>query len=187
MTLKALLVQKKAAVLDRWRDLIIQMYPANTTEFVKRCNDRFNNPVGHAIVRETESIYDTLLEGSPNSLSSSSFDDIVKIRSVQDFSPSQSVVFVFLLKKAIREQVATELQQDAIAAELLSLESRIDELALHTFDAYMRCREKIHEIRVNEIKNRTLKLLDRINPAADEAPKQCREILGSSVAKRMGR
>jgi hypothetical protein len=168
MKLESLLTQKKAAVLERWRDLIVKTYPADASEFLKREKDRFNNPVGYTIARGTEGIYDALIEGSASKVLSSTVDSIIKIRAVQDFSPSQAVAFVFLLKKAIREHLAAEMRENGLSRQLLAFESKIDELALLTFDSYMRCREKIHDIRVNEIRNGTFKLRERINLADEE-------------------
>jgi hypothetical protein len=42
---------------------------------------------------------------------------------------------------------------------LVSFESEIDGLAMHCFDIYTRCREKIFEIRVNEVRNQSSRLL----------------------------
>ena len=39
--------------------------------------------------------------------------------------------------------------------------SALDELILSAFDIFMRCREKIYEIRSNEIKRRSYKLWER--------------------------
>ena len=47
--------------------------------------------------------------------------------------------------------------------DLVDLESRIDRVALLAFEKYTECREKLHEIRNNEIKSRALKLLERVN------------------------
>jgi hypothetical protein len=38
--------------------------------------------------------------------------------------------------------------------ELSALETRIDRLALLAFDCYMKCREKIYEIRLGELRRR---------------------------------
>ena len=41
------------------------------------------------------------------------------------------------------------------------MESRIDDLALLAFDIYMKCREKLYDIRANEAKNQVSRLLQR--------------------------
>ena len=43
---------------------------------------------------------------------------------------------------------------------MLALESQIDDFALIAFDVYMKCRNKIHEIQINEIRKRGRGLLD---------------------------
>jgi hypothetical protein len=41
------------------------------------------------------------------------------------------------------------------------MEGKIDEMALISFNIYMECREKLYQLRVDEIKNRTARLLQR--------------------------
>jgi len=148
--------------------MIVQLYPADTSDFLKRKKDRFDNPVGYAINCETEDIFNILLAESTPDQFSSIAEGIVKIRAVQDFSASQAVSFIFLLKKAIREKLETEIRQNVVSEQLLVFESRIDELALSVFDIYMQCREKVHEIRLNEVKNGMFKLRERKNSFVED-------------------
>ena len=90
----------------------------------------------------------------------SHLDQVIRIRAVQDFSPAQAVGFIFLLKKAVREQLEKDIREKRLSEEISLFESKIDELALLSFDIYMKCREKIYEIRVNEVKNRTCRLME---------------------------
>ena len=50
-----------------------------------------------------------------------------------------------------------------VEVELAELEARIDRVALLAFDKYTECREKLHEVRNNEIKGRAERLLQRLN------------------------
>lgn len=159
--LESLLLKNRAAILKRWFDLIIETYPADTAEFLKREKDRFLNPVGCSIAQEIGTIYEELIRATDSEKLAQSLDNIVKIRAVQDFSPSQAIAFVFLLKRAIREEL--EMQENGAVRQLLDFESRIDELALLAFDTYTRRRERIYEIRANEIRGRTAILLERMN------------------------
>ena len=166
MTLADLLSRKKTPILERCFNLVVETYPADTSRFLKREKDRFINPVGSTISQEMEAVYDELLQEMNSDKLADSLDNIIKIRSVQDFSPSQAIAFVFLLKQAIREELEDEIQQKGILDELLAFESKIDKLALLAFDIYVQCREKIHEIRLNEVKaerERAFNLLERIN------------------------
>ncbi|MEW5992979.1 MAG: RsbRD N-terminal domain-containing protein [Candidatus Zixiibacteriota bacterium] len=153
--LKELLRRNREVILRRWRDLIVRSYPANTARFLQLESDRFHNPVGHALADETARIFDCLVEDSPAQGLEEVAEMTIKIRSVQDFTPSEAVGFIFLLKTSIREQLATEPNR-AYLDQLLDLESRIDELALAIFDRYMCCREKVFQIRVDEIKKRSV-------------------------------
>jgi hypothetical protein len=163
MKLENLLSQKRFAIVERWFQLILDTYPADTSSFLKKQKDRFANPVGNTISQGIEAIYGELVQGAGLDKVSSFLDTIIRIRAIQDFSPSQAVAFVFSLKKAIREELENEALDEEVARELLALEFRIDGLALLSFDIYMKCREKVYELRANEVKNRMFKLLERAN------------------------
>lgn len=179
MVLESLLSQNRAAILERWFQLIVATYPADTSRFLKQEKDRFVNPVGYTTSREIEVLYDELLRGMNSDKLSVSLDNIIRIRAVQDFYPSQAIAFIFLIKKAVREELASEIRENQLFEELLQFESRIDELALLALDIYMKCREKVYEIRINEVKaerERAFELLEGTNlmygkPEAEQAPK----------------
>lgn len=143
--------------------MILETYPADTSTFLKKQKDRFANPVGSTISQGIEGLFDELLKEMDSDKVSTFLDKIIRVRAVQDFSPSQAMAFIFLLKKVIREELGREIRENGLAEELLKLESRIDILALLSFDIYMKCREKIYEIRVNEVKNTVHMLLKRAN------------------------
>lgn len=165
MALKNLLLQNKGSILEKWFNLIAETYPAETSKSLHREKDRFVNPVGHTISREIEALYGELLADMNVDRLSSSLNDIIKIRSVQDFAPSQAIGFILLLKKAIREVLGSAIQEKPVVKEWSEFQSRIDQVALLAFDIYMNCREKICEIRVNEARTEreaALRLLERI-------------------------
>ena len=170
--LEKLLRDRKDAVLERWLGLILASYPADTAAFLQREEDRFLNPVGHTISTEIENIFDELLEGASSDRLSTSLDNIIKIRAVQEFSPSQAVGFVFLLKRSVRDELEAGGREGCSDAELLELEHRIDGVALRAFDKYMERREKIHELRLNEVKARSERLLERMNQIHDRKMRQ---------------
>ncbi|MFZ6016906.1 MAG: RsbRD N-terminal domain-containing protein [Nitrospirota bacterium] len=163
MELKNLLSEKKSVILKRWFDVITETYSADTSNFLKNQKNQFTNPVGYTVSQGIEGLFDELLNGMDSEKVSPLLDNIIRIRAVQDFSPSQAIGFVFLLKKVIRKELAKEVREDGLSEELLTLESRIDDLALLSFDIYMKCREKIYELKANEVRNRTFGLLKRAN------------------------
>jgi hypothetical protein len=162
MKLEDLLKQKASHIRKRWLDLILETYPADSQRFFREQKDRFANPVGTTLSREVESLYHELLHGMDPERLNASLEEIIRIRAVQDFSPSKAMSFIFLLKKVLREELDKEIKESPAASqELLTLESSLDEMALRGFDLYMRCREKIYEIRAKETKNQVSRLLQK--------------------------
>jgi len=150
LRIQDLLKENKAAILERWFHLILETYPANTAAMMRKDKNQFTNPVGSTLSREIDVLFKNLCAGSQDEKGQSSLDSILKIRSVQDFSPSKAVGFIFLLKRAIGETLKNEMCKGSVMDEWLEFQSRIDDLALQAFDIYMDCREKICEIRVNQ-------------------------------------
>jgi hypothetical protein len=167
MRLNSLLTDKKASILEKWFNVIIESYPPDTASFLKTQSNRFANPIGSTISKGIEDIFDELLRGlnlpQAEEKTSQFLDDIVRIRAVQDFTPSQALSFIFPLKRIIREELAAEIAGNRLLDEILALESEIDGLALSSFDIYMKCREKIYDIKANEVKRSTFRLLQMAN------------------------
>jgi len=166
--LEDLLAQKRDDILERWFRLVVETYPPGTTEFLRKGKNQFRNPIGYTIRRETEVLYDELVRPQDAEKLSASLDSIIKIKSVQDFSPARALAFVFFLKQAIRQELKNEIAEAKVLEELLAFELKIDELALRAFDNYMERREKIYEIRVKEAQNerdRAFRMLQATNLA----------------------
>lgn len=165
--LQNLLVEKRVAILKRWLHLIFESYPPETSRFLKKEKDPFANPVAYEFQQGIEGIYEALLYGMDANRLFPFLDQIVRIRAVQDLSPSQAIAFIFLLKKVIREKLGEEIRKDGIFEDLSELESRIDGLALLSFDVYMKRREMLYELRVDEVKRRVGGLLRRAGLMAE--------------------
>jgi hypothetical protein len=153
------LTRKKAAILKRWLNVLFESYPPETAVFLKKEKDHFDNPVGSRISQGLEGLYDTFFQEMDKDKVLNFLDEIIRIRALQDFSPSQALAFIFLLKHVIREELADPIRAEKLGAEMLELESRIDGLALLAFDVYSKRREKIYEVRANEMKGRVSLLL----------------------------
>jgi len=158
MNLENLLSDKRPRIIKRWQDAIITSYPKDSQGFFKRTKSQFANPVGCIITKEIETLYDEVIKGDSPDKISSSLDTIIRVRAVQDFSPSQAVAFVLQLKDIIRQELGNGHSPDMDA-----LDRRVDEVLLMAFDVYSKCRRQIYEIRVREVKNQVGKLLERAN------------------------
>jgi len=94
---------------------------------------------------------------------------------VQNFTPSQAVGFVYLLKPIVRKYFGKN-QKKLKLDELLELESKIDGMALIGFDVFMACREQIYSMKSNTERNTIYKAFARAGlikevPADEPDPK----------------
>jgi hypothetical protein len=167
MELAALLKENREVILEKWFEQIIETYPEVTSRFLAKQKDRFQNPVGYAITQSIGPIYDQVASAMDTDRLLDALDGIIRIRSVQDFTPSQTVAFVFQLKGVIREVIDPQLRRAEKWKGLAGLEARIDRVALLAFEKYTECRENLHQARNGEIERRATKLPGRMkaNPA----------------------
>jgi hypothetical protein len=161
MKIYDLLAEKKPVVLKQWFDLILETYPEETASFLKSQNSKTRNPVTQAIFEGIEGIFDELVGNADTGKIDIYLDNIIRVRAIQDFSPSEAVRFVFILKSVIRKEFEKDIYDQQMFRELLTLESRIDQLANASFDIFMKCREKLYEIRANELRNWTYRALQK--------------------------
>ena len=155
-----LLNKKKSAIVRNWIELILDSYPAEAANFLKLKKNQFSNPIGYTITTNAEKIFDELINKRDFRNIKSLLDEIIKIRAVQSFFPSQAVGFLLDLKKVIRDELKVELAEKIVSDELTNFELIIDQVMLIGFDLYMESREKIFKIRVNEIRSKSFKAVD---------------------------
>ncbi|MBN2539832.1 MAG: RsbRD N-terminal domain-containing protein [Deltaproteobacteria bacterium] len=167
MGIENLLLKKRTKLLDTWFTMILEGYPPETSIFFKSEKDRFSNPIAYQISEGITGIYDALSQGKSPVDISPFLSNIVKIMAVQELSPSESVSFISLLKKIVREELKGDPEEDHMADELLRFESKLDELTFISFDVYMKHREKLFELKVKDAKNRVGGLLRMAGLAVD--------------------
>jgi hypothetical protein len=161
MSLPQKLAGKKAAITKKWVEAVINSYPTETARFLKSQSDPFANPVGQATRQGLGTLFDFLLGDLTPDQAREALDPIIRIRSIQDFTPSRAVSFIFDIKEIARDMCGNDLRDIQKAAEMRALEKRIDELGMMAFDIYMQCREKIYALKANEMKDRTYKAFAR--------------------------
>lgn len=161
MKLTALLQKNREAVLEKWFEAIIATYPRQTSQFLTRQKDRFQNPIGYAIDRSIGPAYDQLAAEMDDDALREALDSIVRVRSVQEFSASQAVAFVFELKKIVRDVLGDAAADPGQAENFAALDERIDRIALIAFDKHSECRQQLFEIRTDEIRRQSVKIMER--------------------------
>lgn len=160
MSLSEILFAKRSNIIRQWFDEILSSYPSDTVKFLKSQRDPFSNPVGNTIREGIDNLFNELISDKPDSGLTPYLDNIIRIRAVQDFTPSEAVSFIFGLKDILRRELKDELR-NGISQEYLDFENKIDNLALLAFDLFIQCREKIYELKAKEVKDMTFKLLER--------------------------
>ena len=168
MNFKELLNERKADILKQWFDAVVATYAEETASVLKKKKAQFTNPVGYTLTEGLEQLFDALRKGMMPDTVSRYLDSIVRLRAIQDFAPSEAVSFIFMLKRIVRTTLGPELQKLNIAtADLEAFESAVDDLALYAFDLYMKCREKIYELKANEARDMTFRLLQQARLIVD--------------------
>lgn len=167
MTFESVLAERKAELSEKWADLILQTYPKETQKVWGRQKDRFQNPVGAAIIDATRDLFDEMLDWQDAEKIAQSLDALIRIRSVQDFTPSQAISFVFLLKKLLRDEFFKDMKKEGTLEDLLRFEAKVDNLAMMCFDIYSKSRETVFRLRIDEVKRLQSSLLRKAGMVAD--------------------
>src|SRR5512138_2087514 len=135
MGLADLLSERQGAICARWLEAVLAGYGEPTATRWLRDRDPFRNPVGHALATGLPALLAAVARGGePTEEEAAALEGIVRIRAVQDLAPSKAVAFAWLLRDAIRAELAEELAGGAHAEELAALERRIESLGLRAFD-----------------------------------------------------
>jgi hypothetical protein len=168
MTLCAALRERRDAVLGRWIGMIRAEDGRATANLPARGTDPFHDPVGAALRRGTAAMLDSLLGDLEPEAAREAIDGIVRVRCVQELTPSRALGFVFLLRRLLRD-VAGDAGD---AGEWSSLDARLDAISLQAFEVYVDCREKVSDIKVREAAaaNAVLLRRARLAVAREAAP-----------------
>jgi len=168
MSLYGFLSQHRHTIIQKWFHFVVETYAPETARLLKKESNQFANPVGHTILHGIQAVYDEFLHGIDVEKLAPHLDRIIRIRAVQDFSPAQAISFVFFFKQIVRDELQSEHHQSRISSsETAAFDARVDELALLAFNIYAQCRERLFEVRLNEYKNRTNRLLQRAGLLAE--------------------
>lgn len=150
MILSEALQNKKKKILSLWVERTLDSYISSG--FFKQSHDQIANPLGANIKDGLTRILDTLLEEEAGDYTAG-LDQIIRIRAVQDFSPSQAVVPFLELKWIVRQVLADDAKTKSLVPDLAPLECEIDRIALAAFDIYTQCREQLYQVRISELKS----------------------------------
>lgn len=160
MSLKKVLIEKKPDIIGNWHKSILSDYPEKTAAIYQNSLNQFANPVGSTILGAITKLFDEFLNGIEEERVIPIMDEIVRIRAIQNFSPSKSLDFIFRLKGIILKYIEKDINPENIK-ELLKIEAEIDRLAQISFDIYVTCRDKLSENKAVEYQKRMHRLLKK--------------------------
>ena len=161
MGLEKQLAKKKDAIVKDWFERVSRTYAPDTAQFLKNVQNPISNPIGQSLSVGLAGIFEQLLVGPDKDTVKTYLDPIVRIRAVQDFTPSQATAFIFVLKTVIRDHLKKELRDRDTLQSLFAFDSKIDSLGLYAFDIYMECREKLYDLKSNVERSKVYKAFKR--------------------------
>lgn len=161
MNLKEILEQRKSKIIKTWMEGVITSYADDTARFLRAQNDPFKNPVGAMLEKGLNGVFDQLIKEMDESTIRSFLDPIIRVRAVQNFSPSKALCFIFDLKKAIHSNIQKELTSINTRNEFSEIEMRIDQICLVGFEIYTECRDKIATLKVDTVQKKIYSAFSR--------------------------
>jgi hypothetical protein len=163
VTLRQLIHERRDAIARSWLEATLATYPGNSAALFAREKDPFANPVGHSLRVGTEGILDAILAGTDAGEVRKHLHEIIKIRAIQSFTPSQALGFVYSLKEVVRAELGEAATDPTFTSELAALDAQIDRIALVAFDTYVECRQQVYELRLNEVKRQVSWVVGKMN------------------------
>ncbi len=168
--MQELLLQKRDEIVRGWIDAALGVFPAESAGFLNKVKDPFANPLGNTIRQEIGFLFDAVVREAPDEELDPHLDRIVKVTCIQDVAPSRSIAFVFELRRVLRQVLADGGGDRNVLEWLLHFEDRIDRVALRAFESHARQRQKISDIRVEEIKRKVSTLVKMAGLDWDDLP-----------------
>ncbi|MBC2716394.1 MAG: hypothetical protein HF978_13900 [Desulfobacteraceae bacterium] len=160
MDIQKYLTDNRQKLVEKWIASVVATYPADSVKFFKNTKDPFANPVGSTIKRSMGLLFAQVIKEKMDPAAvNEAMDPIVRLRAVQEFTPSRAISFIFTIKHLFRKELGKQLPDKSIARFLEDVESNVDEMILIALDIYGKCREKIYLLRINQAKESLKKLL----------------------------
>lgn len=150
-------------IVNRWVEYTLSTYKSSGF-FIKE-SDKFANPVGGNIREALNELFLLLAKGADSQECTPALEQIMSIRSVQEFTPSQAIAPLNAVKHIVREVFTSDNERKELADNLYDFEFAVDLAVLASFDIYMKYRERLYQVRIDEIKSGSHILTDSKCPS----------------------
>lgn len=153
----------KEKIVTRWVEYMMSTYGAS--EMFLKNRDRFANPVGGTIREALGQLFELLSKDGSAEECAGPLEHIMAIRAVQQFSPAEAIAPINAVKHITREVFGADKERKHLVNELYDFEFRVDLVMLKGFDIYMQYRERLYQVRIDEIKSGSHILTDSKCPS----------------------
>lgn len=140
--------ETKETILEDWLAEAARTYSEQAAQTLLDVRDPFHNAVGCALREGLAALLDAVLADEWPDAAGAALDRLVRIRAVQDFTASQAVSFLLLVKPVLRIRLGES------RSRMEALEDRVDRLMLMAFDLFTVCREQSRQIQLDEARRR---------------------------------
>ena len=172
VNLGELLKERADTIIEGWVEAVLCSYPSEAAALFQKQKDPFANPIGKTVRSGTRGVFQAILDGMDQEDLRSHLDEIVRVRAVQDFTPSQALSFVFSLRSVIRDVIPDLYTDPRFQGDAIELDTKIDRVALTAFDIYTESREEVSQLRIKEVKRQVAWVFEKMNQrdAGDSEP-----------------
>lgn len=185
-TLTHLLTEHAEELRKTWLDQVLVVYSEEYGKFVRSQGDRFANPAGVILTEGIDKILTAFTDGADEEAWNRALDPMVRLLAVQELAPAQALAFIPRLKKVLRDVLGDALEDASTRGEMSDLEKRIDRLTLMAFDIYIFYRQRIFEVRINELKRKTEKIVERFCSDGASCESDCADGCGTACGTQGG-
>jgi len=151
-------------IVNKWVDYTLSTYEASS--FFKKERDKFANPVGANTREALDRLFVLLAKNVDSKEYVAPLEQIMNIRSIQEFTASQAVAPLHAVKHITRDVLSKDKETRELIADLYDFEFAVDLMVLAAFDLYMQNRERLYKVRIAEIKSGNHVLTDSKCPSA---------------------
>jgi hypothetical protein len=152
---------KKDKILDDWLKHLMLHYDYNKLDYLEKEKDPFLNPVKYIFTSALESIFAYIFDGEELEAVYQNIEKLIKLLALNGPKASEALGPFVFFKHYINALFMSSFSLEEKMEEYNEIMNIFDNLLLKIFDMYVQCREKIYEVRINEIKRMTFPLLER--------------------------
>ncbi|MDW7675543.1 MAG: RsbRD N-terminal domain-containing protein [Bacillota bacterium] len=91
LSLSEYLNEQSETVIEAWFELMIDQYPSEAKKLLRHEKNLFANPVGQTLYHSGLGIFLELVGEKRQNILEKHLEEIIRIKAVQDFTPSQSI------------------------------------------------------------------------------------------------